>query len=73
MIPRREHGGGGGPTHGTAKDHDGVRGYAGPGSNDSRSGGGRGGIVGDTDGFDQDPGSGDVLRKTLPVHLPNLQ
>lgn len=73
VVMRREHGGGGGAAHTTVKDQEGVRGYAGPGSNDNRSGGGRGGVVGDADGFEENPGSGDVSRKTLPVHLPNLQ
>eukprot|EP00903_Cladosiphon_okamuranus_P010191 g9650.t1 len=73
VVSRRELGGGGGAAHVTANDQEGVRGYAGPGSNDHRSGGGRGGIVRDTDGFEENSGSDDALTKTLPVHLPTLQ
>lgn len=42
-------------------------------SNDGRGGGGRGGLVGDGDGFEESPSGGDASRKLLPVHLPNLQ
>lgn len=78
LASRRDHGGGGGGggAYIAPKDEDRVAAgwtESGGTSSDGRSAGGRGGVVGDGDGFEESPGSGDASRKTIPVHLPNLQ
>lgn len=67
-APRRD--------HVTFRDQEGVKGWTGVGggNDNTRSGrGGRGGVVGDGDVFEESPGSGDAPSRLVSVHLPNLE